>query len=388
MLGSAHCALAGVLPEDRADVLYHRYDGGDVTVDGPSILLRKKIGEQVSVSGNYSVDMVTSASIDVKFLSGASEYKEERKQGSVAVDYLRGKSTYNVSFINSDESDYEANTASVGVSEDMFGDLTTVSLGFTRAWDKVFRNVRLTDGRRVNQADFGGDRPFRATDHRSYRVGISQILTKNLIVGLNYEGQSHEGYLANPYRAIRTLNIAGSAVQTDDEVYPRTRTTSAVAIDGRYYLPYRAAVRGSYRFFSDTWGINAQTAELGYTHPWRHWIFEGSYRYHKQDAADFFLDLFPRPNAQNFMARDRNLATMKNQTAHLGVTYEFERLPVEWLGKASLNLFVDYIQFDFEDFRDIRDSNPLFTSNPVPEGMESLYSEDATVVRFFVSVYF
>jgi len=29
-------ADAGVLPEDRADALYHRYEGGGVTVDGLS----------------------------------------------------------------------------------------------------------------------------------------------------------------------------------------------------------------------------------------------------------------------------------------------------------------------------------------------------------------
>ncbi|MCG7959973.1 MAG: hypothetical protein JAY69_13020, partial [Candidatus Thiodiazotropha taylori] len=29
--------FATVLPEDRADVMYHRYDGGGVEVDGPSI---------------------------------------------------------------------------------------------------------------------------------------------------------------------------------------------------------------------------------------------------------------------------------------------------------------------------------------------------------------
>jgi len=34
-----------VLPEDRADTLYHRYEGGGVTVDGPSLLVRRKIGE-------------------------------------------------------------------------------------------------------------------------------------------------------------------------------------------------------------------------------------------------------------------------------------------------------------------------------------------------------
>ena len=93
-------AHAGVLPEDRGDLMYHSYDGGNVTVDGPSLLVRKKIGEQFSVEGNIYVDMVTSASIDVE-VSGASEYKEKRTQTSLSMDYLRGKTTYNLAYIDS-----------------------------------------------------------------------------------------------------------------------------------------------------------------------------------------------------------------------------------------------------------------------------------------------
>ena len=66
-------AQAAVLPDDRADVLYHRYEGGGVTVDGPSLLVRKKFAEKYSVSANYYVDMVSSASIDV--LTTASPYQ-------------------------------------------------------------------------------------------------------------------------------------------------------------------------------------------------------------------------------------------------------------------------------------------------------------------------
>ncbi|MEQ1581261.1 MAG: hypothetical protein ABL964_11760, partial [Steroidobacteraceae bacterium] len=116
-------AHAAVLPEDRADLLYHRYEGGGVKIDGPSLLVRKKFAEKYSVSANYYVDMVSSASIDV--LTTASPYKEERKQESLGVTYLRGKSTYSLDYSNSKENDYTANTASFGISQDMFGDLTT-----------------------------------------------------------------------------------------------------------------------------------------------------------------------------------------------------------------------------------------------------------------------
>src|SRR5690606_17731982 len=62
LLLAAAPAFGGVLPEDRADVLYHSYDGGGVTIEGPSILVRKQFAGKFSASANYYVDKVTSAS--------------------------------------------------------------------------------------------------------------------------------------------------------------------------------------------------------------------------------------------------------------------------------------------------------------------------------------
>src|SRR3954447_11240124 len=102
--GHGKAAFAGVLAEDRADALYHRYQGGGVTIQGPSVLVRKKIGENFAVNANYYMDFVTSASIDVKL--SASQYKEQRTQKSAGVEYLHGKSTYAAGVIDSRESDY------------------------------------------------------------------------------------------------------------------------------------------------------------------------------------------------------------------------------------------------------------------------------------------
>ena len=85
-------ARAAVLPDDRADVLFHQYDGGGVTINGPSMLVRKKLAEKYSVTANYYVDMVSSASIDV--MSTASPYKEERQQMSLGLDMLNGAYHY------------------------------------------------------------------------------------------------------------------------------------------------------------------------------------------------------------------------------------------------------------------------------------------------------
>ena len=100
--------LAAVLPDERVDLLQHQYEGGGIKVSGPSILVRKNIGTKVSLSANYYVDMVSSASIDV--LASASRYSEERKQKSVGVDYMFDRTTYSLGYTTSDENDYQSKT--------------------------------------------------------------------------------------------------------------------------------------------------------------------------------------------------------------------------------------------------------------------------------------
>jgi hypothetical protein len=362
--GSA--AQAAVLPDDRADAMYHRYEGGGVTIDGPSLLLRKKFAEKYSVSANYYMDMVSSASIDV--MTTASPYKEERTQGNLAFDMLQGKTQYSVSYTLSDESDYTANTATFDVSQDMFGDLTTVSFGFSQGWDEVRKN---------------GDNQFKETvDRRNYRFGLQQILTPRLIAGLNYEVITDEGFLNNPYRSVRYLDeTSARGFSFQSELYPQTRTSNAIAVNARYFLLYRASVHGEYRYYTDTWGIDANTVSLGYTHPWgKRWIFEAGYRWYDQSAADFYSDLFPRADAQNFLARDKELSTFTSHMFSLGATYELPALGWDRIHRSTVNLFYDRINYQYDDFRDI-------TTGGAP-GTEELYGFDADVFRLFISGWF
>ncbi|HKQ84137.1 MAG TPA: DUF3570 domain-containing protein [Steroidobacteraceae bacterium] len=373
---SAVPALATVLPEDRADALYHRYEGGGVTIHGPSVLVRKTMAEKYSVTANYYQDFVTSASIDVK-VSGASEYKEERTQYSLGFDYLRGKTTYSLNFINSDEDDYQAKTGSFAISQDLFGDLTTITMSYAQGSDTVRRRDTITDGIDPN---FKED-----VDRKTYRVGVSQILTKRFILSLNLETITDEGYLNNPYRFFRYVDESG-AVGLATEIYPHTHTSNAVSLSGKYYLPYRAAVDGSYRFYDDDWGIRASTFEVGYTHPLGPWTFETSFRYYTQDHADFYADLFPRRDFQNFMGRDKELSTFDSMSVHLGATYEFPNLHYNWIKKGTLSFYLDRMEFDFKDFRDARKSQG---SDPdsLP-GAEPMYSYGANVYQLFFSIWF
>jgi len=356
---------AGVLPEDRSDALYHSYDGGGVTVSGPSILVRKSVLEDFSVSANYYVDMVSSASIDV--ITTASEYSEERTQYSIGVDYLNDSTTVSMNFTNSSESDYEANTSTFSISQDFFSNLTTLAIGYSIGSDTVGRN---------GQDDFAED-----VGRQNYRVDLSQIISKNFVMTLAMEGITDTGFLNNPYRSVRFLDptvALGYGYQA--EIYPDTKTSTSAALAARYFLPYRAAIHAEYRAYSDTWGVTGNSFELGYVHPFDdHLTFEVTTRVYSQGQADFYNDLFPFQDAQNFLARDKELSTFDSKSLGFGVSYDF-KIDSTVIDKLSLNLFYNYFQFDYKNFRDLR--------LVVTPGTEPFYQLDATVIRAYVSIWY
>ncbi len=358
-------AHAGVLPDDRSDILYHLYDGGGVTIDGPSVLMRKQVSKNVSVVGNYYVDMVSSASIDV--VTTASPYDEERKQWSVGADYLRGNTTMSVGYTNSVESDFDAKTWSLSVSQDMFGDLTTLTLSYALGDDVVGRS---------------DDESFNRDNTRQhYGIGVTQILTRNLITSLNVETITDEGFLNNPYRSVRYADpTSGTGYSFEPELYPRTRTSNAVGLRARYFLPYRAAIQGEYRWFTDTWDIDSNTVSLSYIHPVGDWTFKVKYRWYDQTGAAFFNDLFPRSEATNFRARDKELSPLTSQTLTLAAKYEFLDSGWGFLEKGSINASIDVLRIDYDEFRNIL--------SDAPAGTEPLYALEANVIQVFFSFWY
>ena len=362
-------ANAAVLPEDRIDVLYHGYDGGGAEIDGPSILVRKSFSDKVSLSANYYVDSVSSASIDVE--TTASAYSEERTEYSVGVDYLVDKSIMSLSYTNSSESDYEADTVSFGVSQDFFGDLTTISFGVTFGQNDVGRN---------------GDEEFEeSSESRRYRFALSQIITKNLIANFSAETIADDGYLNNPYRSVRFRSDSGLGYSYEAENYPTTRNSDAFALRAMYYLPYRASLRFEARHYSDSWDIVSDNAEIRYTHPFDNgFILELKYRQYQQTGANFYQDLFEFSEATTFRARDKELSDFSSANYGLGLTYEFKGPMLNFFDKGSINLYWDHFQIDYDNFRDARDS----INGTALAGEESLYSLDADVIRLFVSFWY
>lgn len=349
-VGMAAGAPAGAidLPPNRADLMYHRYDGGGVTADGPALLVRKSLLDRVSLSASYYLDRVSSASIDV--VTTASPYKENRDVYTVGADYVVRNSLLSVSAYSSDEPDYKVDALNVDVAHEFYGGMSTLALGFTRAADKV------------GQTDVGF---FDQAKHWRYRVGLTQILTPRWLASLNAEAVSDAGFLGSPYRTARVFGA------TIPERVPRTRTSRAVKFQVIGEIGERRAVRAEYRYFWDTWDIKSHTAEAGFARAFGElWLADAYLRYYKQNKALFYSD-----NAQSetlFISRNRQHATYNALGLGAKVAYSWLRAPGRY--EVKLNGALERTRFDYSDFTDVRTGQP--------------YSYDATVLQLFVSASF
>ena len=365
---------AAILPEESADLLYHSYDGGGVTVDGPSVLVRKNFKDTASVYANYYTDMVSSASIDV--MTAGSKYSEQRTEYSTGIDYLNNTTIYSLGFTNSSENDYEANTINFGISQDFFGDLTTVTMGYTQGDDTVMLN-----------GDEDDPMQFEASQkHQRFSLGLSQVITKNWLAAANIESVIDDGYLNNPYRSVRYLDDGKVSYQS--ERYPATRNSDAIALRNIYYLPFRASIKGEVKFFQDSWGIDATTYELKYVHPWkRTWIFEAKLRAYSQSQADFYADLFPHKDFQTFLARDKELSQFSSSNFGIGITYKLPKPPLAFLNNCTVNFYWDAMQFKYDNFHNalLSKASADGTEAAYKPGEEPLYEFNANVLRLFFS---
>jgi hypothetical protein len=348
-LVAAGTARAVDLPEDRAEAMFHSYSGGGVNANGPAVLVRKSIADKVSLNGSYYVDSVSNASIDV--VTTASPYKERRTEWGVGADYAVRDSLITFSATSSKEPDYTADAASLDISQEVFGGMTTVALGFTRGSDQVGKH--------------GTPGFFDRVTHWQYRLGVTQILTPSWLASVNAEALSDEGFLGSPYRS---AIVFGAPVP---ERNPRTRSARAVKFRVVGDLGHRDAMHAEYRYFWDTWAIKAHTAELGYSRYFGDlWLADAYTRYYTQTHALFYSD-----NAQSettYVSRNRQLSTFHNVGLGARVSRTVASVPGRYDVKASFNY--ERVKFTYEDFTDIRTGSP--------------YAFDANVLQLYVSATF
>lgn len=351
LTGSA-AVHAAALPEDTAETMFHSYDGGGVHADGPAFLVRKSLADRVSLTGQYYVDAVSNASIDV--VTTASPFRETRKAYELGATTVVRDATLSMSVSRSREPDYLADDFNLDSSQEVFGGMTTVSLGFTRGHDMVGK--KNTPGW-IDQAT-----------HWQYRTGLTQILSPRWLVSLNAEAIADSGYLGSPYRAAR---VFGADVP---ERNPRTRSSRAVDLRSIYdtdALLARSSVQLSYRNYWDNWAIRGQTFQLGGSkYLGEHWLLDTYLRHYSQGNALFYSD-----NASTdtlYVSRNRQLSAFNDTALSVKVSYDVKRVPAGTTLKLSAS--AERQSYRYSNFTDLRTGQ--------------LYHYDANVLQLFATATF
>ena len=349
-LFAAHPAAAVDVPANRAEAMFHVYDGGGMSAVGPALLVRKSLADRVSASASYYVDAISNASIDV--VTTASPFKETRTEVGLGLDMAVRDSLITLSMSNSREPDYTANTFGLDVSQEVFGGMTTVALGFSRGSDDVGKKGEPSF---VDQAR-----------HWQYRVGVTQILSPRWLASINLEAVSDDGYLGSPYRAAR---VFGAFVP---ERMPRTRSSRAIKLRSITSIDDRSSLRAEYRYFWDTWDIKSHTAEFGGSRYFRGttWLADAYLRLYSQSAALFYSD--NASTETTYLTRNRQLSAFNSTGVGGRVTYAVASLPARYDVKV-IGAY-EFKHFDFKEFTDLRNGQP--------------YAHNAHVLQFLVSATF
>ncbi|MEM9101035.1 MAG: DUF3570 domain-containing protein [Pseudomonadota bacterium] len=346
------------LPEERADASYHSYSGGGVDVSGPALLVRKNIEQTYSITAGFHIDDITNASVDA--VTQASAYTEQRTEINTGFDYQIDDAIISLSWIASDENDYESSLYGFSIAQEVFGGMTVISLGYARGFDNV--------GRIDTEFD-------EEIDRHQFKASWKQILSPRWVLNTQYELMDDQGYLANPYRAALQNCAFGDQIvcAAVPEVYPETRTSHAISFTNLYYLGNDSVFRSDYRFFTDTWAIDAHEFEASLsTQMINNFTLEASYRFYTQSAANFYFDNATQDT--NFISRDKELSQFIGHS--IGFDIEYELLAPEEYDIDSLTLGVsyDFVFHDYDNFTDIRTG--------------VLYTLEATVLQVFLSAVF
>ena len=329
--GAVPAAMAVTFPPNHADFLYHTYDGDGTTVSGTTVLVHKAVRPDTAVSAHYSADAISSASIQTT----AGDYIDRRNEIGFDVEYGHSAAIANVGFSSVQEDDFSARTFDFDISQDALKGLATLHLGGGRAWDTINKK---------------GTKFEDEATHYHYRLGLTGIVTPTTLINLDYEVQSDNGYLTNPYFSARILGA------TIEEKKPEVRTSQALAVRLAQSFTPRLSLAADYRYFWDSWHINAHTLDSRISFQLGpRWLTELKARLYTQTEAAFYSDNFAEP--LNFMSRDKQLSRFSSYG--LGLKVQLEMFGKLWrLQRGTFSVGYDHMVVEYENFTDITTNAP------------------------------
>lgn len=159
-------------------------------------------------------------------------------------------------------------------------------------------------------------------------VGLTQVISRNLVVQANYSYSMSDGYLTDPYKVLSLVDgtsgdtllsgVAGPSHQYLFESRPDERTKHSIYGQAKYYMNGRV-LDASYRYMTDDWEIDSHTVDLRYRIPFgADSFFEPHLRFYTQTEAEFYqLSISDAQPLPSFASADYRLGNFDAITAGL-----------------------------------------------------------------------
>lgn len=205
----------------------------------------------------------------------------------------------------SKEYDYLHLGVNAGIARDFNNRNTTLSASFAFSKD-TFEPVGGTPDALSLMLDVGdlsnrgGDQDKDVLD---VVLGVTQVISRNLITQFNYSYSDNSGYLTDPYKLVSVVDgVSGDTVLRTPPVAPDVgpshlfrfenrpdnRAKHSVYGQAKLYMDGRV-LDASYRYMSDDWDIDSHTVDIRYRWP----IGDNSYiephvRWYTQTEAEFY----------------------------------------------------------------------------------------------------
>ncbi len=262
------------------------------------------------------------------------------------------------------ENDYRSFSAAATVNKETAKKDYRFSLGIAGTHDEIFRvgagstPVPLTQIAANRFAEEG------VRETIDLIAGVTHIINRRTVGQINLAFSTSSGYHSDPYKVFSVVDRE-TGVPISDPVFSgssyyekrpgeRQRISLTFKLNHQLY-PSDNIIHGSYRFYTDDWGVNSHTFDFNYRFNLEDTnYFEPRIRLYTQTKADFYQNQFfvddagendPSVNFPEFISADYRLDDMISITP--GIRYGRE---VGTNGHMRARLEYMYQSFDHAEF--------------------------------------
>ena len=236
-----------------------------IHVRAPSLYVLAPVGSRWSVEGSLVSDSVSGASPRYhSAISGASRLTEQRTAVDFKLTHYGERDAWSLGAAHSEEHDYRSRTLSADYRWSTEDNNRSWNLGVAFSDDAIgsSNDPTLDEGRRTWQ----------------WTAGVTQVLSAVDLVQASLGASLGSGYFSDPYKF--------------PDARPRQRDQYTAMLRWNHHLqPWNATLRTSWRYYSDSFGVRANTLDAAWVQPLNERVkLTPMLRYTTQRAASFYYD--------------------------------------------------------------------------------------------------